>query len=79
MCDKVSDLLWQKTDSTQDLKVIVESLSMRSLKVEEDVRVAREEACRGEERLVERMQQLEVNLVEVKSILEQLIVSKLQL
>lgn len=52
---------------------MVEGLGVKTLKVEEDVRVVREEVHGMEGKLEERMQPVEKNLEEVKILLEELV------
>lgn len=52
---------------------MVEGLSVKTVKVEEDVRIAREEVHGMEGRLEERIQPMEKNLEEVKILLEKLV------
>ena len=49
---------------------------MKTVKVEEDVRVVREEVGGTEGRLGERLQAVEKNLSELKTLLEQLVKTK---
>lgn len=49
---------------------------MKTVKVEEDVRVVREEVGGAEGRLGERLQAVEKNLSELKALLEQLVKTK---
>ena len=56
----------------------VESVGVKMVKVEEDVRVVREEVGGVEGRLGERLQAVEKSLCEVKTLLQQLVKSKTQ-
>ena len=56
----------------------VESVGVKMVKVEEDVRVVREEVGGVEGRLGERLQEVEKSLCEVKTLLQQLVKSKTQ-
>lgn len=52
---------------------MVEGLNVKTVKVEEDVRVVREEVHGMEGKLEERIQPMEKNLEEVKILLEKLV------
>ena len=54
----------------------VGGLSVKTVKVEEDVRTAREEIAGIEGRVGERLEKVEKSIFEVKTLLEQLIISK---
>ena len=56
----------------------VESVGVKVVKVEEDVRVVREEVGGVEWRLGDRLQAVEKSLCEVKTLLQQLVKSKTQ-
>ena len=56
----------------------VESVGVKMMKVEEDVRVVREEVGGAEGRLGDRLQAVEKSLCEVKTLLQQLVKSKTQ-
>ena len=56
----------------------VESVGVKMVKVEEDVRVVREEVGGVEGRLGDRLQAVEKSLCEVKTLLQQLVKSKTQ-
>ena len=56
----------------------VESVGVKMVKVEEDVRVVREEVGGAEGRLGDRLQAVEKSLCEVKTLLQQLVKSKTQ-
>ena len=66
----------QERGPTHELQVRVEGLSVKTLKVEEDVRTVRDEVGGVEGRLGERLHSVEKHLLEVKSLLEQLTKSK---
>lgn len=74
----VCNVCLQETGPTHELQVRVEGLSVKTVKVEEDVRMVRDEVGGVEGRLCERLQKVEKNLQEVKSLLEQLVVLKSQ-
>ena len=66
----------QETGPLHELQTRVEGVGVKTVKVEEDVRVVREEMGGLEWRLGERLQAVEKSLSNLKSLLEQLNKSK---
>ena len=66
----------QETGPLHELQTRVEGVGVKTVKVEEDVRVVREEMGGLEGRLGERLQAVEKSLSDIKSLLEQLNKSK---
>ena len=66
----------QETGPTHELHVRAEGLRVKMVKVEEDVRVVRDEVGGMEGRLGDRLLKVEQSLHEVKSLLEQFVASK---
>ena len=66
----------QEKGPTHELQVKVSELSVKTVKVEEDVRGVREEVGGCEGRLNEKLQSVEKSVSEIKGLLEQLISTK---